>query len=303
MFNVTLLKISQEREILLIDLHHTIADGRSLDILGQELIKLYSGEGLEPLYSQYSDYVLWEDEFLNSEEIMENETYWLNKLSGEREKLNLPFDHNHYTTNQFAGNTVKLPIETDLVFDLKQFAKKSESSLFMVLAAAFKVLLYKLSKTKDIIIGTPVTNRGNSKFDKNIGMFTNTIILRNQISGEKKFTEFLNELKQNSLEAYAHMNYPFNFLVNKLNTENNGDRDPLINVMFIYENMDERMFKIDNVEIKTYDYKSKIAEFDFTLEILEENGAFNVNLNYKTSLLKDDSVTLWGEYYITILKV
>ncbi|MFT9818492.1 amino acid adenylation domain-containing protein [Lysinibacillus sp. NPDC056185] len=302
LFKVTLIKASQEKEILLIDLHHTIADGRSLDILGQELIKLYSGENLEPIYNQYSDYVLWEEEFLNSEEIKENETYWLKKLSGEREKLNLPFDHNHYSINQFAGNTVKMPIESDLVFDLKQFAKKTESSLFMVLAAAFKVLLYKLSKTKDIIIGTPVTNRGNSKFDNNIGMFTNTIILRNQISNEMKFTEFLSRLKQSSLEAYAHMNYPFNFLVNKLNTENNGERDPLINVMFIYENIDERMFSIDNVEIKTYDYKSKIAEFDFTLEILEDNGAFNVNLNYKTSLLKEDSVTLWGKYFITILK-
>ncbi|MEO4052783.1 amino acid adenylation domain-containing protein [Solibacillus sp. CAU 1738] len=302
MFKVTFIKVTNNRGILLIDLHHTIADGRSLDILGQELMKLYLGENLEPINYQYSDYVLWEKEFLNSEEIKKDEAYWLKKLSGKREKLNLPFDFN-YSVDQFTGNTVKMAIDSDLVFDLKQFAKKSKSSLFMVLVAAFNVLLYKLSKSKDIIIGTPVTNRGNGEFDNNIGMFTNTIVLRNQLSNGMKFSEFLNDVKQNSLEAYVHMNYPFNLLVNKLNEKNKGDRDTLVDVMFIYENVDGRMFKMDDVEIKSYNnYQSKIAEFDLTLEILEENGEFNVNLNYKTGLLEEDSVTRWGQNYTTILE-
>jgi len=304
LFKVTLIRVSPGKEILLFDLHHTIADGRSLDILGQELIRLYSGEQPEPINSQYSDYVLWEESFLNSNEIKEAEVYWLGKLSGEIEKINLPADFNSNPIVSLSGNTVRMNIEEDLVNNLKQFSQKSGTTLFMVLAAAFNVLLYKLSGTKDIIIGTPVTNRGNGVFDNNIGMFTNTIVLRNQLSDKKRFKEFLNEVRQNSLEAYAYMNYPFNFLINKLNMESKSgsDRNPLFDVMFIYENIDKRLFKIDDIEIKTYEYKSKIAEFDFTLEILEESSMFNINLNYKTDILKQESVSKWGEYYRAILE-
>lgn len=302
LIKVTLIRVSPGRAILLFDFHHTIADGRSLDIFGQELITLYSGRELGPIHNQYSDYVLWEEKFLASDEIKESEGYWLKKLSGEVAKLNLPLDRNSGTMGSIAGDTVRMTIGEGLVSDLKQFSKKSGASLFMVLVASFNVLLHKLSGTEDIVIGTPVTNRGNGTFDSNIGMFTNTIVLRNRLSEDKSFKGFLDEVRQSSLEAYAHMNYPFNFLINRLNADSKGGRNTLIDAMFVYENIDKRVFKIDDVEIKTYEYKSKIAEFGFTMEILEENGVFNINLTYKTDILNRDSISRWGEYYRTILE-
>ncbi len=298
---VSVIETADEESLLLIDLHHTIADGLSVNILTQEFIKLYEGRELEPEVRQYREYVAWEEDFLNSESIKKNEAYWLKKLSGDIDRLNLPADNKNPATHGSEGDTVKLKIGSNMVADLKDLSKKTGTSLFMVLVSAFNILLHKLTGDEDILIGTPVTNRKNGEFDNSVGMYTNTIVLRNYPNSQKKFSEFLKDVRQNCLEAYANMDYPFNLLVNKLNIKRDANKNPIFNVIFIYENTNERVFKIKDLNVEKYDYKLKTAKFDFSVEILEENEIFNINLNYRTDLFMEDTIERWGEYYVNIL--
>ncbi|EPC8410314.1 amino acid adenylation domain-containing protein [Bacillus thuringiensis] len=301
LFKVNLIEISNDEYALLIDIHHTIADGMSLNILAQEFMKAYCDVDIEPLAKQYKDYVEWEKKYLDSDKAKKSEAYWMENLSGEIGPVNIPVDSNATLINERTGNTVNMKIKEDLVVSLKKLAMKNESSLFMILVAAFNILLHKLSNDNEILIGTPVTTRGNGKFDDCIGMFTNTVILKNYVNENKTFQNFLHEVKQNLIDVYSHMEYPFNVLVNKLNVNREVNRNPIVNTMFIYENINERIFKIKDVEVKKYDYKGKATTFDFLFEILEENGEFNINLQYKGDLFHEETINRWGGYFESIL--
>ncbi|PJI09448.1 MULTISPECIES: hybrid non-ribosomal peptide synthetase/type I polyketide synthase [Clostridium] len=299
LFKATLINIEDNDNILIFDFHHTIADGMSMNVFVQEFIKLYANESLPIVNKQYRDFVDWEKQYVDSDDIKISEKYWLNKLSGDINIVNLPADYPIKSEVSFAANTVKMKIYNNVVSGLKVIARRNKCSLYMILVSTFNVLLKKLSGNDDILVGTPVTNRADGLFDESIGMFTNTIVLRNNPSDEKKFESFLSEVKQNCLEAYSHMYYPFNFLNSNANKSKNGENS-LINVMFVYENVNQRIFKINDLEVSPYEYKAKVSEFDFIIEILEENGIFNINLTYKTDLFKEDTVKRWGEYYKNI---
>ena len=301
LIKVSLIEISPDENVLLIDLHHTIADGFSLNILAQEFMKLYMDQKLDPVKKQYRDYVFWEKDFLNSAAIKECEAFWLQEMSGEIVPLDLPLDYKRSTVQHYSGNTVKMKIEPEIVKNLKNLAKKTGTSLFMVLISAFTILLQKLSGQEEIFVGTPTSNRNHSDFEQGFGMFTNTIVLRNYPTNQKKYQDFLNEVKENCLEAYSYMDYPFDLLVNKVNIKRDNSRNPLFDVMFVYENTNERILQIGGLELDTYDYKLKTAMFDLTLEILEEKGFFNVNLNYRTDLFTEDTIARWGQYYQRII--
>lgn len=298
---VSVIETAEAESLLLIDMHHTIADGLSVNILTQEFIRLYEGRELEPAVRQYREYAAFEEEFLNSDNIKKNEAYWLKKLSGDIVQLNLPADYKRPAALGSEGNTVKMKISSVTVSNLRELGRKTGTSLFMVLVSAFNILLHKLTGNEDILIGTPVTNRKNGEFDNSVGMYTNTIVLRNFPDSRQKYSEFLKEVRQSCLEAYANMDYPFNLLVNKLNIKRDLNTNPLFNVIFIYENANDRVFRIKDLDVENYDYKLKTAKFDFSVEILEENGLFNVNLNYRTDLFMEETIERWGEYFANIL--
>jgi iturin family lipopeptide synthetase A len=301
LLRVSLVEITHDEHIMLIDVHHTIADGYSLNILAQDLMKLYAGQTLTPLPKQYHDYVAWEKEYLASDELKKCETYWLKKMEGEIATLDLPLDFQRPANKDCSGNTVTMKIDSEMVSGLKSLAKKTETSLFMILVAAFNILLHKLTGQEEILIGTPTSNRNHIDYEQLVGMLTNTIVLRNYPTHEKRFSNFLSEVKQSCLEAYSYMDYPFNLLVSQIVTQRDLSRDPLFDVMFLYENANERVFQIAGLEFETYDYKMKMAMFDFTMEILEERGKFNVNLNYRTDLFKRETIEKWGQYYQRVL--
>ncbi|WP_255668414.1 type I polyketide synthase [Brevibacillus daliensis] len=301
LFKVILIDEADNEGTLIFNFHHTIADGISMSIFVQEFMQLYANERLLPVNKQYRDFVEWETQYLMSNEKKQSEQYWLSKLSGDINVLKLPTDFPAHAESDFTANTVHMKIGSELVHDLKLVSMRNKCSLFMLLAAGFNLLLKQLTGNEEICIGTPVTNRADGSFNDSIGMFTNTIVLKNNLSDDKTFTAFLNEVKQNCLEAYSHMYYPFNFLASLIKKAKNS-REGFLNVRFVYEKTDERVLTIDNLEIAPYEYKSKLSDFDFVIEILEENGLFHIGMTYKTSLFKEETIEGWGQYYRNILE-
>ncbi|TVX93370.1 type I polyketide synthase [Paenibacillus agilis] len=301
LFKVILIDEQENEGMLIFNFHHTIADGISMSIFVQEFMQLYANERLLPVNKQYRDFVEWETQYLMSNEKKLSEQYWLSKLSGDMNVLKLPSDFPAPAESDFTANTVHMKIDSGLVHNLKSVSMRNKCSLFMLLAAGFNLLLKQLTGNEEICIGTPVTNRADGSFNESIGMFTNTMVLKNNLADEKTFEAFLNEVKQNCLEAYSHMYYPFNFLANHMKKERNS-REGFLNVRFVYEKIDERVLTIDNLEIETYEYKSKLSDFDFVIEILEENGVFHIGMTYKTSLFKETTIERWGQSYKEILE-
>lgn len=302
LFKVILIAGGPQESALIFNFHHTIADGISMSIFVQEFMRLYANEVLPPVNKQYRDFVEWEAQYLVSEEKKQSEQYWLNKLSGDVNVLKLPADFPTGDESNFAANTVYMSVDAELVHALKLVASRNQCSLFMLLAAAFNVLLKRLTGCEDVCIGTPVTNRAEGSFNESIGMFTNTIVLKNKLADESTFSEFLKEVKQSCLEAYSHMYYPFNLLASHIKKAKHS-REGFLNVRFVYEKTDERVLVIDNLELTTYDYKSKLSDFDFVIEILEENGLFNMGMTYKISLFKEETIRTWGQQYKSILQL
>lgn len=301
LFKVILIDGGAHEGTLIFNFHHTIADGISMSIFVQEFIRLYANERLLPVNKQYRDFVEWETQYLASNECKQSEQYWHTKLSGDISVLKLPADYPAHTDSDFAANTVHMKLGSELVRDLKSVSARHQCSLFMLLAAGFNVLLKKLTGNEEICIGTPVTNRADGSFHESIGMFTNTMVLKNNLSDEKTFSAFLKEVKQNCLEAYSHMYYPFNFLASHMKKAKNS-KEGFINVRFVYEKTDERVLAIDHLEITSYAYKTKLSDFDFVIEILEENGVFHIGMTYKRCLFKEETVERWGQDYKRILE-
>ncbi|MDK8180278.1 type I polyketide synthase [Paenibacillus sp. UMB4589-SE434] len=301
LFKVILIEEKDDEGTLIFNFHHTIADGISMSIFVQEFMQLYTNERLMPVNKQYRDFVEWETQYLMSDERQQSEQYWLNKLSGDMNVLKLPTDFPAHAESDLTANTFHMKLGSELVHDLKLVSMRNKCSLFMLLAAGFNLLLKQLTKNEEICIGTPVTNRADGSFDESIGMFTNTIVLKNNLSDEKTFTAFLNEVKQNCLEAYSHMYYPFNLLASLIKKAKNS-REGFLNVRFVYEKTDERVLTINNLGITPYNYKSKLSDFDFVIEILEENGLFHISMTYKSGLFKEETIEKWGQTYKHILE-
>ncbi len=196
-------KTTSVRHILILDIHHIIFDGMSINILFKELMDLYRGKELPALQVQYKDYWEWQNRQEDQEVKKRQEEYWMDVFAGVIPVINLPLDHPRPPVQSFEGNRLRFVIgkkETDV---LKAVAKEEEVTLFMVLLAAINVLLMKLTGQEDIVIGTPVSGRRHPDSEKIVGMFINTLALRNNPANQKIVREFLGEIKERTLNAFV----------------------------------------------------------------------------------------------------
>ncbi|RIU88107.1 condensation domain-containing protein, partial [Oceanobacillus picturae] len=201
LFRVELVE-SKEQKYLLIDMHHIISDGVSMNILMKEFTELYNGEALEALKFQYIDFASWQNKVLKSEEMKKQEEYWVNRFSDEIPILDLPYDYERPPMQSFEGESVSFEVNEATTEKLRKLAKETGTTMHMVLLSALNILLAKYSGQEDIVVGTPIAGRTHADLQNIMGMFVNTLALRNKPEGDKTYLEFLKEVKENSLKAY-----------------------------------------------------------------------------------------------------
>ncbi|MEF2965786.1 amino acid adenylation domain-containing protein [Paenibacillus sp. M1] len=296
-----LFKIHEEKHLLVIDLHHIISDGTSLGILIEEFSKIYNHEKLEEQELQYKDFAVWQLSKLKDDYLENQENYWLGKFQGEIPVLNLPTDMTRPSLQSTDGKDVSFSIPKELTDKLIDISKETNSTLFMVLLTAFYTLLYRYTNQEDIIVGTPIANRSQSQLQNIIGMFVNTLAMRNNPTGKKSFMELLLEVKQNALEAYQNQDYQFEELVDKLNVKRDMSRNPVFDVMFSMQNMHIGEIKLENLKIYPYENDSRTSKFDIILNVLESNGGLDVNLQYCTKLFLEETIINMGNHFHNIL--
>ena len=231
--------------MLLFSLHHIIGDAWSLEILVRELGALYAaacrGEApaLPPLAIQYGDYALWQRGWLSGATLERQLAYWRDALAGAPALLELPLDHARPAVKSYRGARVEQRIDATLADRLRALGRQHGATLYMTLLAAFKVLLYRLSGSGDVVVGSPIANRRHSSTEGVIGLFVNTLVLRGRLGAEMPFGAVLRQVQRTALAAYAHQDVPFEALVSELSVERSLSHSPLFQVMFALQTAPE----------------------------------------------------------------
>ncbi|MDR0140773.1 non-ribosomal peptide synthetase [Bacillus sp. JHAA] len=290
LLRVGLIELQPDRGILMFDMHHIISDGTSMSVLIKEFIRIYEGETLPPLRIQYKDYAVWQTGEARLQQIQKQEAYWLELYSGDVPVLHLPADYIRPSARDFAGATMHFTLDKQKSDGLKQLASQTESTLYMVLLASYTLLLSKYSGQEDIIVGSPIAGRPHADLEPIIGMFVNTLAMRNYPEKGKTFSQYLSEVKENALKAYEHQDYPFEALIDQLNIARDLSRNPLFDTMFVLQNTEQEQLEINDVTFKPYPNGHTMAKFDLTLTAVEEGAGIQFTLEYLTALFKPETI-------------
>lgn len=307
LFRVKLIRLGEDKHLFLYDIHHIIADATSISIIVRDFIKLYEGQSPESLKFQYKDYAIRQNEQKKAGTDMDTEQYWLKCFEGEIPVLDLPADYPRQQVQSFEGDRIYFETGEALTLKLDILAKETGTSLFMVLMAAYNVLLHKYTGQEDIVVGTPVSGRPHADYEKIIGVFVNTLAMRNFPKSEKTFREFLNEVRENSLNAYENQEYPFEELVEKLGIRRDMSRGPLYDVLFTLQSMTlSEAYSSDiytsGLRFIPYAFNNGTSKFDMSFNAIQYEKHLKVEIEYCTKLFKKDTVERFAAHFLRILE-
>jgi amino acid adenylation domain-containing protein len=270
-----LLRLGDDDHVLLLTMHHIAADGWSLGVLFRELSELYDSylsanpPALAALPIQYADYAMWQREWLQGEVLQGLVSYWRNQLAGAPSQLALPTDHPRPPVQSFRGAGESLELSLDLTDELKELSRREGVTLFMTCLAAFQLLLGRFSGQSDLIIGTDVANRNRVETEGLIGFFTNLLPLRARLSGELKFADLLRQVRETTLDAYAHQALPFEKLVEELRPARDLGRNPLVQVLLVMQNQPALQLEMSQLETSRFELPLESSRFDLVLFLSE----------------------------------
>lgn len=298
---IDLVRTAENRHVMFSDMHHIISDGVSMDILITEMGKLYRKEELPDLRIQYKDFSVWQNGLSERGIIHEQEKYWRGVFNKEIPVLNLPVDYPRPVVQSFEGDSISLVLDMQLSRGLKRLAGEMGTTLYMLLLAAYNVLLSKYTGQEDIVVGTPIAGRQHADSEGILGIFVNTLAMRNYPSGEKTFKEFLKEVRKNCIKAYENQDYQFEELIEKLNIQKDLGRNPLFDTMFMVQNNDICEMEMGDLRFIPYNFDNKTAKFDITVEVTEKNEEIRLGFNYSTRLFKRETIERFGGHFVNIM--
>ena len=298
-----LIENSPSEHILMVDMHHIITDGVSMGIMIKDFLSIYNNQELPELRLQYKDYAEWQQSKGLKEKIAKQGEFWLNELAEEVTTLDLPIDYKRPSTISFEGNTVGFTISTEEKNQLISISEIEGATLFMVLLSIYNILLSKLSNQEDIVVGTPVAGRGHTDLENMIGVFVNTLPLRNYPKGDLSFREFLSQVKNRTLACFNNQTYQYEELVDKLKVQRDMGRNPLIDVMFVFQNIEAEEFKIPELTLKPYKSGHAISKFDLTLTVAESKEQIFLSFEYSTELFSKETIENVLIYFRKIVSV
>ncbi|WP_422645754.1 amino acid adenylation domain-containing protein [Xenorhabdus budapestensis] len=302
-----LLQLSDEEHVLLLTQHHIITDGWSVGILLRELSALYRtalGKYSDPLPHlpiQYPDYAVWQQKWLQGVVLTTQRDFWQKQLQGAPVLLDLPTDYPRPPEQRYTGSHVPVHLNADLLSALKTLGQRQDTTLFMILLAAWGIILTRLSGQDDIVIGTPVANRPLSELEGLIGFFVNTLPLRIELKPCDSVANLLTHVRERALAAYAHQDLPFEQLVEILQPERSLSYNPIFQVMLALNNTSTQSLELPGLSVSPIEQPHPSAYFDLTLSLSETLDDLNGYLEYASDLFKHTTVERMVGYLINVL--
>lgn len=256
--------------MLMLDMHHIVSDGISMDILVRDFRSLYQQQATGDIPLSYKDYVHWYLKPATQVMIAEQEAYWLAQFREPAPVLQLPADYERTGLMDFNGEAIRFRVAQETAVALHTLAQQEGVTVFMVLLAALNVLLAKLSGQEDIVIGSPVAARRHVALQQIVGLFVNVLAFRHQPSPGKTFRQFMQEVKQGVLDGFDNGEYPFDALVNKVVSQRDWSRSPLFDVYFYMDNIHIGSLDMPGLQVRIYEMKRKYTQYDIMLGMSQQ---------------------------------
>jgi amino acid adenylation domain-containing protein len=302
------LRIAPQDHVVLVNMHHIISDGWSMGVVVQEFAALYTAkvEGREspllPLLVQYGDFAVWQRNWLAGERLAIEEAYWQQKLGDlPQTALQLPLDRPRPLAQSHRGATHSFALDTSLTKALRALATAQDATLFMVLNAAYAVLLARYSGQQDIAIGSPIANRRDPALENMIGFFVNTLVLRHDVQPASSFADFLLQVRQTALEAFDHQDLPFEHLVDLLKPDRSLDHSPIFQVSFALQNAPAPPLVLPGLTLRAVEAQALTAKFDLSLTVFERDGGLHCDVEYATDLFDPATIVRFADDYALLL--
>ena len=301
LFKTKLIELKNKKTLLLLDMHHIISDGTSLSILLQELCDLYNGYALPKKEIDYKDFTLWEKEQFKTDKYRNSKEFFVNQFKDEIPLLNMPTNYPRPSIQNFEGSNYHTKLSKEIFKKVNKTAKKLNITPYMLMLSCYYILLSKYTSQDDIVVGTPIIGRGLPELSNMFGMFVNTLALRNRVNHSSTFEDFSKVIKENCLDSFKNENYPFDMLVKDLNIIRDTSRNPLFDVMFVYQNNGYPKINFKDVEAKYFIPNNNVSKFDLTLEIIPIDTEYSLRFEYCTKLFNKDFIKRLASHYINIL--
>jgi amino acid adenylation domain-containing protein len=305
LFRVCLVHLGPQRHLLHFTIHHIVGDGWSFRVLISDLMLLYNAAttgtapDLAQLNIQYRDFAAWQNWGLTSGNLEAQRAYWLTRLSGNLPVLNLPLDSTRPRLQTFRGEGYCLRFDDDEVQLLKSYARSHSSTVFTVMVALVKVLLYRYTGQTDIIVGTAVAGRSRPELDNQIGCYINTLVLRDDLNPCASFASLFQQVRQSLLGALDHQEYPFDSLLEELRLGRDLSRPPLFDVMMVSQTDEGLQGKMGPVKIAHLPHVSRTSQFDLTFNC--EESCIQIGIEYNPDLFTRDRIARMGQHLRTLL--
>jgi amino acid adenylation domain-containing protein/non-ribosomal peptide synthase protein (TIGR01720 family) len=318
-----LFRCSSHQYVLLLVAHHIVSDLWSLIILMDELGIHYEAERqlrpatLTPLALSYTDYVMWQEEMLESSVGQQHWEYWRQQLQGELPVLNLPTDRPRPLVQTYNGAVHSFRLNPQLTVELKALSREAGATFYMMLLAAFQVLLARHTGQEAIIVGSPTAGRQHSDFTKLVGYFINPVALRADLSADPTFRSFLEQVRQTVLAAFEHQDYPFALLVKRLQPERAANRSTLFQVAFFWQKAhlmgqqdfaefalgeDGAQIEMGSLRLESQALQHHVSQFDMTLTMAEAREGVAASIEYNTDLFDATTIQRMASHLEVLLQ-
>ncbi|WP_051556746.1 non-ribosomal peptide synthetase [Pseudomonas sp. CHM02] len=311
LLRVTLLRLAEDDHVLVLVQHHIVSDGWSMQVMVEELVKLYAAfsQGQAPqlpdMPIQYADYAVWQRAWMEAGEKARQLDYWRDLLGGEQPVLELPFDHQRPAQQSHRGARLDVPLPIALAAELKALAQAQGVTLFMLLLASFQILLHRYSGQQDIRVGVPIANRNRVETERLIGFFVNTQVLKAEIDEQTTVAQLLAQVKQRALDAQSHQDLPFEQLVEALQPERSLSLNPLFQVMFNHQaegRPGDEPPSLASLRIEGLAWDRRTAHFDLDLDVQEGADGLWASLGYATDLFEASTIERMARHWQNLLQ-
>jgi amino acid adenylation domain-containing protein len=311
LIRAVLFRLQEREHMLLVTMHHIVTDGWSMGVFHQELMAVYEAfsngkpSPFAELSIQYPDYAYWHRQWFQGDVYQSQLSYWKEQFKTLPPVLELPTDHPRPSIQAhraFRGTKRRLTLSRELTKQLKELCQKEEATLFMVLLAAYQILLHRYTGEEDIVVGSPIAGRCLEETENLIGLFVNALALRTDLSGNPTFRELLTRVKEVALGGYAHQDMPFELLVKELQPNRSLSRNPLFQVMFVLQSDPLTTSELPGLTVSHVQVENIVANFDLTLDAVERDGQLECQFESNADLFDEDRITRLLGHFENLLK-
>ncbi|WP_042161234.1 non-ribosomal peptide synthetase [Paenibacillus gorillae] len=294
----------ESRHTLLLDMHHIVTDGVSMNVMASDFEQLYRGRSLQPLAVHYKDAAVWQQEWMASEARVQQEQYWAFRLAGMLPVLQLPTDYPRPQEQSFEGAKLAVQIPAELAQGIGTAAEQWGVTPFHIWLAAYHALLHLMTGQDDHIVGTPTAGRFHPATESLVGMFVNTLPIRSEPSGDLPFRDFAWQIKETMLAALDNSLLPFEHMVTMLDVPRDLSRNPLFDTMFVMQHMESGQAAADALQFEAQVPDNRVSKLDLTFEIADQGAKGTaLTIEYATALFNEDSIRRMTEWYFRIISL